>query len=124
MTVYTTYWNKVARNNTDGYLIVQVSNSRPAYIQKTPILELSTMYPSWKLVSDLKKGTITPLQYSEMYAAEITARDLAIAREQLQEGLRVMGTDKALFTCYEGPGKFCHRYACARMIAGADCTEW
>jgi len=124
MQIYTSYWNRVLHNNTNGYLIVQVSNTKPGYFDKSPVLELKRMYPIWSTVSAYREGRITEAEYLTRYRKQITEEDIAASRSLLQSTLDQLGLDKAIFTCYENFNKFCHRYACAEMIAGEPCERW
>lgn len=101
---------------------MQVSNSRPRWFEGD-VLELYLMYPEWSLVRDYKDGKITPMEYVERYVAACTEDKVQQSIVMINDYAIAHNKSKVILVCWEGPGKFCHRYKCSYILTGLQCEE-
>lgn len=121
MELYTSYYSKVANMDTSDYVLIQISVSKPKWFSK-PVYECKTLYPEWRIVDDFKNGRITEEEYLKEYNADKTADLIREVRQWVIDILNRERKEKAIFLCWEGPGKFCHRYRAGQLLT-VDCKE-
>lgn len=71
--------------------------------------------PTWDLVAAYKAGTIDEKQYTKEYLVHLNN-----APEHIQKWLHELAKDSrftdVIVSCYDGVGKFCHRYILQRWL--------
>lgn len=113
--LYTSYYSKVASMDTSEYVLIQISVSKPKWFGK-PTYSCSDLYPDWGLVDSYKKGYITEEEYLERYTAGRSERMRLDILESIKHICRIERKTKAVLLCWEGKGKFCHRYSAGEWI--------
>jgi len=94
----TSYFAKV-KGMPKGSNVVSIARKTP---EGFPGTSCEALMPSSKLLWAFKQGEINEAQYRLEYRAQLDKLDAALIVAQY-------GKD-AIFICYEGIGKFCHRH--------------
>lgn len=68
--------------------------------------------PSWEIVMDVKRGIITPEQYTDIYH-ELMEQSL---QQQPAVWEETLALEQVAIACYCRPGLFCHRHLLAKLF--------
>ena len=106
-----------SRGIPDDAMKVSIATRAPETMG--PVVEFPELKPSWRtMVAPHKEGAISNAEYSRRYQKDVLERYepqilgrmnalLSEAKEKKQD---------IYLLCYEGPGKFCHRYLAANFL--------
>lgn len=106
-----------SRGIPDDAMKVSIATRAPETMG--PVVEFPELKPSWRtMVAPHKEGAIDNAEYSRRYQKDVLERYepqilgrmntlLSEAKEKKQD---------IYLLCYEGPGKFCHRYLAANFL--------
>lgn len=122
MELYTSYYARVSRANTDGYALIRISASMPKWFTKE-IFPCSDLYPDWKLLTAYKNGQITEEEYTAEYMETIKRKSKQSILDGFEAVCKVKGVDKIILVCWEGPHDFCHRHLAGNYL-DENCVEW
>lgn len=121
MRVYTSYYSNWKNLRQTGlYVPVRISASKPTWFEDCD--SIPKVFPSWELINGYKSGQITEDEYSREYALQLgSLNKQAILARLLEISSRHDNKDIVLL-CWEGKGKFCHRYQLGEWL-GCNVTE-
>lgn len=101
--LFTSYYAKSGKHP----LAVSISRASPSFFKRKWYMQLA---PTWELLKDYKEGRCDEDDYTIRYLEQ-----LADAKLDPYDVIDNMA-DGSILLCYEGPGKFCHRYIAAEWI--------
>lgn len=124
MEIATGYFAKANTYHNMGYALVSIARTTPWFIAKElNVYSCQALNPTDEILA-LKDN---PPEYEKRYNEEILKKSKAI---DIYHSLHLIahqeGTDKVVLMCYEGIGKFCHRYIVAKWLKdklGMDVNE-
>lgn len=117
MKIYTSYYARM-KSCYQNYAVVCISNSSPEWF---PVI-LSTfrqLYPEWSKAKSYKEGKITWEQFADAYRQKLSKLNREKVLSAIMKYGALYGKDVVL-TCWEGPGKHCHRHLLAEWLG---CVE-
>lgn len=124
MRIYTSYYAKVGRMNTDA-LLVRVSNTAPSWFSKMLTTLNTNVYPDWRIINAFKDGSMSYETFCTKYRESLM--DRTTSNELLEEIKRMAfsyGKEDVVLLCYEKNGAECHRTELAHFIDnGCYCGE-
>jgi hypothetical protein len=88
--------------------VFSISVSQPKGLP--PKIEAHVLFPRWRIVSDLKDGTISWAEYKELYLADLRDRERAIV-----DFFSALEGD-ATICCWEEEPQACHRSLAAEFL--------
>ena len=115
MEIYTSYYAKVNRMNTDDCLLIRISSSAPKWFNK-PCAVLPELYPDWSLINGIKNGTMSEEEYTQEYTAIFTDELKESVLSKVQALLNSSGKSKAVLLCW--CTGFCHRHLVNDWLGG------
>lgn len=107
--IYTGYYAKASKYSEAGLKVISISRTEPGFAEiDGKIWELC---PSSDILWDHKEGRIGDEEYIERYNSQLDALGI----RKVLTLIHHCGDDLVL-TCWEAPGKFCHRHILADYI--------
>lgn len=82
------------------------------FIDTTVKSGVAWLAPTWDIVSNVKDGTITPEQYTEVYNRLMIE---SMFRHE-SDWYDLLNKNKVAIACYCADGNFCHRHILKRII--------
>lgn len=117
MKIYTSYYSKVARCNTDAVLI-KVSNTSPNWFNKELVSLLTDVSPSWELINSYKAGSLSYDEFCKEYREELLRKVSPIdIINELNYIAELYETDTVILLCWEKDANTCHRTELARILS-------
>lgn len=101
MLVYTSYFGKYRKLPCE-YQYISIANTRPTGICA---VEWKEVRPSWAAIDALKKGTITPKSFAQMYFNKLKQYPPKYYEEYLAKF-----EDPVVLLCWEQNWVSCHRF--------------
>lgn len=124
MRIFTSYYSRVGSIVKDGdnVLLVQVSNTKPKWLQLKTVKPRIQMWPSWGLINAYKNGLMPYAEFSERFQNYL---DGYTSSEQLHDELERLSKEyccvNLILLCWEKT--VCHRTALAAYIGKDYCGE-
>lgn len=103
MTIFMSYYGNIKPKDINIEKCVSISITRPI-----PLPVLRELVPSPKVF----KSRSNPDEYTKLYYEQLSKLDPYIVLNSIYE---LVGNN-AVLLCWDGPGKFCHRYLVAKWI--------
>lgn len=124
MRIFTSYYSRVSSivKYGDNVLLVQVSNTKPKWLQLKTVKPGIQMWPSWDLINAYKDGLMSYAAFSERFQNYLDGyTSSGQLHDELERISKEYGCTNLILLCWEKTG--CHRTALAAYIGKDYCGE-
>lgn len=116
MKIKTSYYANVKKINDGNTLFIQVSNSKPKWIDGCIEL-LKEWYPPWEYVEKYKNGDMSYDTFKSLYLDYLINNvDKELIRDEVKYVMAEKGFNTACFLCWEKDYNKCHRKILAEYL--------
>ena len=123
MRIFTSYYSRVSSIvKDDNVLLVQVSNTKPKWLQLKTVKPRIQMWPSWDLINAYKDGLMSYAEFSERFQNYLDGyTSSGQLHDELERLSKEYGCTNLILLCCEKTG--CHRTTLATYIGTDYCGE-